>query len=111
MEVVNLYCNSHSKFYTHGKELEIRLTYSDILEYTLYYITNLCSIDKTQAALRHVSFFFLFLFLSLFLSSDFCDQPSVAEFNDTPMTEHCDSVLNMKRLLKEINGYRVQRRL
>lgn len=107
MEVVNLYCNSHSKFYTHGKELEIRLTYSDILEYTLYYITNLCSIDKTQAVLRHVSFFFLFFFLS----SDFCDQPNVAEFNDTPMTEYCDSVLNMKRLLKEINGYRVQRRL
>lgn len=101
------YCNSHSKFYTHGKELEIRLTHSDILEYTLYNITNLCSIDKTPAVLRHVSFFFSFLFLS----SDFCDQPNVAEFNDTPMTEYCDSALNMKRLLKDINGYRVQRRL
>lgn len=54
----------------------------------------------------------MFLFFSfLFLSSDFCDHPNVAEFNDTPMTDYCDSVLNMKRLLKDINGYVVQRRL
>lgn len=42
-------------------------------------------------------------FFSSFFSTDFCDQPNVAEFNDTPMTEYCDSVLNMKRFLKEIN--------
>lgn len=45
----------------------------------------------------------MLLFFSFFFFTDFCDQPNVAEFNDTPMTEYCDSVLNMKRFLKEIN--------